>query len=295
MKIKIFFLVIISSFTSLVSQPIPTEVKSTVAFIYLLNQKNEFIANGTGFFIGVQKTPKDSSYYVNLVTAKHVLKPDIKKEEYYKTVFVRLNKKNGDSEYLRLDLFPQGKNKNVFVHPDSSVDIAVIPALPDQNIYDFKFIPDDFITTKEKYDELKIREGSNVFFTGLFSPYTGEHKNYPIVRFGKVALVTEEKILWDSIKTDLYLIESSSYGGNSGSPVFFYLGAEREPGSIVVGSPILKLAGIIKGSFNDIKPIQVVETKITPISISNMGISAVVPAYKLYEIMFGEEMKLLRQ
>ncbi|MBM3712915.1 MAG: hypothetical protein FJW56_05715 [Actinobacteria bacterium] len=294
MKLRIFLLILLFASKSLISQPIPTEVKSTVAFIYLLNQKGEFEANGTGFFIGVRKTSTDSVYYVNFVTAKHVLKPDENNKEFYKTVFVRLNKIDGEAEYLRLDLYPDGKNKNVYTHTDSSVDIAVIPALPDQKIYDYKYMTDDFITTKDNFNELKIREGSNVFFTGMFVPFTGEHKNYPIVRFGKVALITEEKIMWDSIKTDLYLIESSSYGGNSGSPVFFYLGAEREAGSIYVGDPVLKLAGIMKGSFNDIKPIKAVDTKVIPVSISNMGISAVVPAYRLYEILYGVEMKQYR-
>lgn len=295
MKLKIFLLILFYSVPLILSQPIPSEVKSIVSFIYLLNQKGEFIANGTGFFIGVRKNPGDSIYFVNLVTAKHVLKPDSKKNEYFKTVYVRLSKIVGETEYIRLDLYPEGKNKNVFVHKDSTVDIAVIPALPDQKIYNFKYLTDDFITTKENFTELKIREGSNVFFTGMFTPFTGEHKNYPIVRFGRVALITDEKILWDSVKTDLYLIESSSYGGNSGSPVFFYLGVDREPGSIIVGNPILKLAGIIKGSYNDIMPIKVIEMRTIPISISNMGISAVVPAYKLYEILFSEEMKIIRK
>lgn len=295
MKQIMIALIVFWSVSSLIAQPIPSQVKSTVSFIYLLNDKGEYEANGTGFFIGARKNPSDSVYYVNLVTAKHVLKPDINKKEFYKTVFVRLNKKVGEPEYLRLDLYPEGKNKNVFVHADTSVDIAVIPALPDDKIYDFVFMPDDIMTTKDDFKTLKITEGSNVFFTGMFTPYTGEHKNYPIVRFGKVALITEEKILWDGIKTDLYLIESSSYGGNSGSPVFFFLGVEREPGSLFIGNPVLKLAGIMKGSFNDVKPIKVVETRAVPVSISNMGISAVVPAYKLYELLYSEEMKLYRK
>jgi hypothetical protein len=44
------------------------------------------------------------------------------------------------------------------------------------------------------------------------------------------------------------------------------------------------------GSFNKGWPIEVIQTKSTTISWSNMGISAVVPAYKLHEILFGEEL-----
>ena len=115
-----------------------------------------------------------------------------------------------------------------------------------------------------------------------------------IVRFGQVALITEEKIDWKGEKTDLYLIEAGSFGGNSGSPVFFYLGSEREPGSIIVGPPVLKIAGVMQGTFLDAQEIKVAQTKATPFSLSNMGIAAVVPCYKLYEILHSEEIKKIR-
>lgn len=151
------------------------------------------------------------------------------------------------------------------------------------------------ITTQVQYKEMKIAEGSDVFFTDLFTGHVGLQRNYPIVRFGRVALVTDEKIEWDGTPNELYLIEAASYGGNSGSPVFFYLGSDREPGTLVVGSPILRLAGIMQGTFLDHQPIRVVETKKMPISVSSMGIAAVVPAYKLHEILFGEELMWYRE
>jgi hypothetical protein len=92
---------------------------------------------------------------------------------------------------------------------------------------------------------------------------------------------------------DLYLIESGSYGGNSGSPVYFYIGMER-PTGIVLGSPIIKLAGIMKGTFQDVEPITTVETNATPVARSSMGIAIVVPAYKLHELLFDDELKKLR-
>jgi len=185
-------------------------------------------------------------------------------------------------------------SKNVFFHSDPSVDIAVIPFLPDQNIFDFRFLPDEFITTQMDYDSLNIREGSDVFFTGLFTPYPGSEMNYPIVRFGRVALVTNEKIEWQGKQMSLYLIEAGSYGGNSGAPVFFYLGSDRESGAVVIGPPVLKLAGIMQGTFRDVQEIKVIETKKVPISLSNMGIAAIVPAYKLHELLFSEELKRQR-
>jgi len=270
--------------------PVPSEIKSVVAFIFISNEEGKLIPNGTGFFVGVKNPSSPNSFSVYLVTAKHVLfKP--KTTDFFNKVFIRLNKKNGGSQIGAIPLIATGDQRNVFTHNDSSVDIAIIPFLPDQSKFDFKFLPDDMVTTKETYKELKIREGSDVFFTGLFTPYPGAERNYPVVRFGKVALVTEEQIDWQGKLMDLYLIEAGSYGGNSGAPVFFYLGSDREPGSIVVGSPILKLAGIMQGTFLDAHEIKVAETKKVPIAVSSMGIAAVVPGYKLHEVLYSNELK----
>lgn len=269
--------------------PIPSEVKSVVAFIFI-EKEGKLIPNGTAFFVGVKKPSEPNVFSVYLVTAKHVLyKPNT--SEFLDKVFIRLNKKVGGSEISLIPIKAEDDNKTVFFHSDTSVDIAVIPFLPDQEKIDFKFLTDDMITTKDAFKALKIREGSDVFFTGLFTPYPGSLKNHPIVRFGRVALMTDEKIEWQGQRMDLYLIEAGSYGGNSGAPVFFYLGSDREPGSIVVGTPILKLAGVMQGTFLDAQEIKVIETKKVPIALSNMGIAAVVPAYKLHDVLFSEELR----
>jgi hypothetical protein len=117
----------------------------------------------------------------------------------------------------------------VFLHPnDSTADIAVIPFVPDQKLFEFKVLPMAFLTSKKDFLELKIVEGSEVFFTGLFSPHVGTRRNYPVVRFGRVAMITDEKVKFVDYEADLYLVETGSFGGNSGAPVFFYLGSDRE-------------------------------------------------------------------
>jgi len=273
--------------------PIPSEIKSVVAFLFITNEKGKLIPNGTGFFVGVNNPSDPNSFSVNLVTAKHVLyKP--KTTIFLDKVFVRLNKKEGGSQIDTIPLIAEGSNRNVFTHSDSTVDIVVIPFLPDQEKFDFKFLPSNMITTKDAYKKLKIREGSDVFFTGLFTPYPGAERNYPVVRFGRVALVTDEQIEWQGELMDLYLIEAGSYGGYTGSPVFFYLGSDRNPGRLVVGTPVLKLAGVMKGTFLDARELKFVETRKVPIAFSSMGIAAVVPGFKLHEILFGNELKQKR-
>lgn len=234
--VTVIILLLLTYWGTGMATPIPSEIKSVVIFIFT-EKEGKLLPNGTAFFVGVKNPDDPNVSSVYLVTAKHVLhKP--KTTVFYDKVSLRLNRRDGKSEIGAIPINTTGENKNVFVHPDPSVDIAVIPFLPDQKVFDFKFLPDDMLTTKEDFQKLKIREGSEVFFTGLFTPYLGSEKNYPIVRFGQVALITDEKIDWDGQKTDLYLIEAGSYGGNSGSPVFFYLGSDREPGSIIVGQPV---------------------------------------------------------
>ena len=235
---------------------------------------------GTGLFASVRNEVDPATLSSYFVTARHVLHD--KAGKLYPRVWLRLNTVAGGAEFAPLDLTVKGR-KTLYTHPtDETVDIVVVPALPDQKHFDFKVLPADFLTTKESFRELNISEGSDVFFTGLFTPYMGQRRNHPIVRFGRVALLTDERIPWKG-KPDkelelleLYLIETFSFGGNSGAPVFFYLGSDRRPGTLLPGM-VLKLAGIMKGSFLDSYPVKLLETAKTLVSSSNVGISAVVP------------------
>lgn len=291
----VILILLITSGVDSMATTIPQEVKSTVTFIFIKNNAGQLTPNGTGFFASLKNEHDPNLLNVYLITARHVLL-NKKTGSLVNSVYIRLNKKTGDSQICEIVLCGSNAIK-VFNHKDTNVDISVIPMVPDPNVFDFKCIPENMITTKEKFTELKITEGDEVFFVGLFTPYFGKQKNYPIVRFGRVALITNEKIPWPEKKDespkmlDLYLLETQSFGGNSGSPVFFYLGATREPGSIVIGPPKLLLAGVMKGSFLDAKKIQVIETSKIPVSLENIGIAGVVPAYKLHEILFSNELK----
>jgi hypothetical protein len=273
--------------------PIPPEVKSVVGFLFISGkQSGEFLPYGTGCFVGIKDPKNADRAFVYLVTAKHVLQATDHKS-WLSKIFLRLNTRTGGSEILEIPLSFSGVDRTVFLHSDSSVDLAAIPCLPDQVKFDFKILPEELLTTEQDFKTLGITEGSEVFFTGLFSPYLGTRKNYPVVRFGRVSLITDEKIRFVDRDADLYLVESGSYGGNSGSPVFFYLGSDRNPGMLVVGPPILKLAGVMSGSFLDLQPVSAVETARMNVAPSNMGIAAVVPAYKLRELLFSAD--LLKQ
>ncbi len=274
---------------------IPEDIKKVVAFVLVQNENGEYIVPwGTAFFVGVKSPKNDNSVFLYLITAKHVLKTEDRKS-WLSNICIRLNTIDGGYHKYILPINPAGDQKSVYLHPDNTVDLAVIPIKFESKMLDIVVLPENMITSKEEFINLDIKEGSEIFFTGLFSYYIGTSKNYPIVRFGRVSLITAEKINFiDNAPTTLYLIETGSYGGNSGSPVYFYLGMDRKPGSIIMGPPLIKLAGIMSGTFYDIKKVIAVETAKIPIAQSNMGIAAVVPAYQLYELLFGDELNKIR-
>lgn len=76
-----------------------------------------------------------------------------------------------------------------------------------------------------------VMVGHEVFFVGLFSQHAGRLRNLPIVRFGNVSRAPLEPIAVrlsddpaDESVTEIngYLVEALSWGGNSGSPAFWY-------------------------------------------------------------------------
>ena len=206
MKILIYFSLLLLALESF-GQAIPNEVKKTVVFIYIKNDSSKIVPNGTGFLVGVKDTSsKLDKYTVYLVTAKHIIQKQDKKT-IYNEIYLRLNKKDSSSSIIPLSLQTKDGNKNVFIHTDSTVDIAVISTTPNTDIYDYMILPDKYFTSKSDFINLNIQEGTEVFFTGMFMSYIGDKRNYPIVRFGRIALVTDEKIPWDSIKAELSLIE----------------------------------------------------------------------------------------
>ena len=197
-----------------------SEIKRCVTFIYIKNEKGEFIPNGTGFLVSTDVETKPDAYVIYLVTAKHILQDD--RGKFFETIATRLNRKYGLSKIEETSI----DKIEIFTHSDKDVDIALCTLNPDPRVYEFKSISRQMIYSKETIEKLEIAEGDDVFFSGLFESHIGQRKNQPSVRFGRVALMSDEKIEWkekgrSSKQLDLYLLECQSFGGNSGSPVFF--------------------------------------------------------------------------
>lgn len=270
---------------------IPDALKEIVVFIFIKGSGGEDEAIGTGFFVGVVDKHRKKGAFPYLVTARHVLTD--RQGRYYPDIYIRMNKISGGSEIIRVPLSGEGALP-IYKHVDEKVDIVVLPVRPRDDVYQYRVLTDNMISTREQFVEAGIREGDEVFFTGLFASFFGAERNYPVVRFGRVAMLPQERIPWKGEMLSLYMIECQSFGGNSGSPVFFYLGVARDPLSFIWSGPKFLLMGIMKGSFLEPNEVQLVDRSRIPVSFENAGIAAVVPAYYLHEILFSEELKRAR-
>lgn len=178
-------------------------------------------------------------------------------------------------------------------HPDKDVDIVCIPCSPDPEKYDYKYITDPYLSDKELLKQKNIHEGNNIFYAGLFDPYFGNKIVEPLVRFGKVSSLTEEKIRItypDDPQpkfAHLYLFECHSLGGFSGSPVFFEIDRLNTTGQIHYGNPEIYLAGVMKSHLSEFMTNPVLETKDEIVRELNLGIAGVTPCYLLKEILYS--------
>lgn len=264
-----------------------SEIKSVTSFIYVKDTSSNWVPNGTCFFVGIESTKDKSKFYPYLITAKHVLQK--KDGSYHKEIQIKMNTADSSSRFTWVPIHLTIPHKNVFVHTDASVDIAVIPYVPPKDDYLFKYLDTTFLFDRQAFKKLSIQEGTETFFTGLFRQYIGEKKIYPIVRFGRISLITEERIDWIGMKREMILLETSSFGGNSGSPVYFKI---IDPN----GSYTNILGGVLNGTYRDYAPIRIIKTSMDePVAIYNNGISGITPVYLIRDILYSDELKKIRK
>jgi hypothetical protein len=255
---------------------VPDEVRKSVVFLCAkvpTNQGNEIVQAGTGFVLGVP-LPDTDRHFVYFVTAKHVI-DDIKKYGIDGKVYLRVNLIAGGATNIEtpLDLWK--------FHPtDKSVDVAVLNIVPPQDIFDYLVIPETIYITTSHPNYHRIGCGDEVFISGLFVNHSGKHRNIPIIRTGNIAMMPEEPVSLDSFgDAEVYLIESRSIGGLSGSPVFVHKSMD-DMGKLVVGGQRIYLIGLVHGHW-DIKP----QLSALHQQSINMGIAIVVTMDKIMEVI----------
>jgi len=223
--------------------------------------------SGTGYLIGIPEPRLSATAIVFfLVTNLHVLRepgPDGTQGggAYLKKVDVRFNAiqpVNGTGDqFIWKSLSVLGKQGELLAFTDSAdteTDLALLSISLNEQI-NYRLITPEYFATAEKIGTEKIDENTEILFAGLFASYPGAKKNYPIVRHGKLALISDERIPWkkDSLQ-DLYLADVMSFGGNSGSPVVARL--DRNSSGQLTAQPRYFLLGTMQGYFPVIHRLQ---------------------------------------
>jgi hypothetical protein len=104
---------------------------------------------------------------------------------------LRLNTRGGKSQNLSID------GATWAALDDPSVDVAVIPfALSMSSPFDFRYLPFERMSADPliKAGEVGIGIGELTYTVGLLRLMSGAMRNLPVVHFGSIAMVPDERI-----------------------------------------------------------------------------------------------------
>jgi len=211
----------------------------TVAF---LCEQRQARPNGTAFFVEFEDTPGGPVWHY-LVTALHCIEESAGRE-----IYVRLNTLPGAPSPLGFEDIATLKD-DWFTH--DKADVAILPSPIDRTRYAVQQVPVGLFvdrqwrwqvaslagrgnpllepTLKANFkDGMEVQVGDEIFSPGLFVQSAGKNRNLPVVRFGNIARMpgSEEIILSTKRQSRppvrAYLVETHSWGGFSGAPVFWH-------------------------------------------------------------------------
>jgi len=196
---------------------------------------------------------------------------------------------NGSSQVI-----PIGPSVHWTFSDDPSVDLAVTPMLPTQDIFDYELIPTTEMATQDLMKAEQIAEGDAVEFSGLFIQYSGQTRIEPIVRTGILAMLPTEPVNTTLGKPGhVYLAEAHVFGGNSGSPMFVNVGGVRGLG---ISSQNFKLLGVVAGEIFETENLELkITTSYSGNAFANSGISMVVPVDDILAILNSPPFKAQRE
>ncbi|MDD5054665.1 MAG: hypothetical protein PHZ00_00165 [Candidatus Peribacteraceae bacterium] len=264
---------------------IPDQLLNSI--VYLFRNQTEALggngSGGTGFFISY---PRQTTRHIYVVSNVHVVQNGC--------VTLRINKKDGSCEAIEIPM------ASWIAHTDSD-DVCVAPITFDiPSTWAINPLEwENYCPTSERFQELNVGVGDDVFMLGRFSGHSGRTYNQPLARFGNIAMMDGGERVKDGrgLLVDAYLIEMRSLPGFSGSPVFVAIGAGSYRG--VYGNELkarmmpfytetIGLIGIDTGHKPVTNPVlHESGKKFEPhlYVTQNSGIAIVAPYYKIIDIL----------
>lgn len=274
---------------------------------------------------GMERIPKATAFWVSIaiegtmghvayfVTARHCLYEA--RANRHETIYLRFNLRKGPG-YLEVPT--RIDDWTLSASSDVAANMLVPAYLPggwkfeDFDIMAFNsdyFVgpgPDYQYVSKElEGPPIRPRVGTELFFVGLFTEQYGKEKNLPIARFGHIARMPSMIKFKDAgdttYESPAYLAEFHSWGGHSGSPVYFLeqrmlLSPEVDKKGKLIGRARSEVGwtsgflGMVSGHYEIGKKAETtgdmgtVETKL------NSGIATVIPAEAIRLLLVRDDM-----
>lgn len=242
MKYILFFLITIFGTSTNAQKPSLSEdlVNSTIKIATAeysdKSQKKFSNFSGTGFFFLFKY--KNSEIPV-IVTNKHVIRDAVKGILYFKTMKTDSTANYAKIEEIKFENF----SNNWILHPDSTVDLAILPIQPLLNAYAkngknlfFKAYQEDLIPNDLTKNNLEAIE--DIIMIGYPFGLRDIKNDIPIVRKG---ITATPPYLDYNLKKE-FLIDMAVFGGSSGSPVMIYNSTTYSTrGALVMGSRLILL------------------------------------------------------
>lgn len=258
--------------------------------VYLYESVNDADAGerygGTGFLMAVPyKEDIDGvrRSHVYAVTNHHVIENGFP--------VIRLNKYDAVQDKWH-DSIPLTDQDWKFTCPGPDLAVAL---LDDQEIVHnyrhYMWMPGSILIPKW-IEHWNIGIGSDVFVVGRFMGHAGEQRNLPVVRFGNISMMNYESVdnpEWSCGPQEIYLVETRSISGMSGSPVFWYQLNPENPDEI--DDLGVRLLGVDMGHMN----VRLSDDPKKWAGESNSGMTMVIPAWHIIELLNRNDLRVQRE
>ena len=167
---------------------------------------------GTGFFVIRFAGSEQKEAFPMLVTNKHVV-------NNRDTIILRMRKQK-DNTLVTLDVaLIQDGQKIYWEHPETNIDIAVIPLngqyINEQGLVFYAFDIDNNTLSSEELRQNGVDEGALIYMLGYPLGLVNIHSATPVCRLGCIARISASQIE----ETKNFLIDIQNFPGNSGSPI----------------------------------------------------------------------------
>jgi hypothetical protein len=256
---------------------------------YIYPDKNEAIhggeSGGTGFLFFVPSEHNTEVGFHYAITDAHVIFDGV-----YQPV-LRINTKDGNFDII------ETSQSQWIRHPDGD-DIAVTFVGLNKDIHNYGNFHREDILTKDFIEKQDVGVGDEVIMVGRFRVHSGKKKNLPVTMFGNIAMMPDEPILnpFTGLAQESFLVEMRSIPGFSGSPVMLYIPplAPRPSTSELKATWHWRLLGICWGQIS--VSVKGYDTADNEYKIKlDSAMTAVVPAWKIMDILDGEDMIEIRK